>query len=91
MKAAEEAKALLAEKPYLQGFKIFKQETSWVTGRTKVEFFIKRRRLIRWRVVMRPHPFGVRPRPLKFESEREARDWIERNYPPVVKTNEIPL
>ena len=88
----EEAKALLAEKPYIKGFKIFKRETFWVTGRSKVEFYIKRRRFLGWKCVRRPTGYKLRIAHIYyFDSEREARNWIEQNYPPTVKTQEIPF
>jgi hypothetical protein len=91
MKTAEEAKALLAEKPLLQGFRIFREVTTQFSGSTKEVYYIKERmRPFGWKWVKRRGNFRHK-RILPFESEHEARTWIERQQPPKKKLEEVPL
>jgi hypothetical protein len=89
---AEEAKALLAEKLFIKDFRIFRMTTTWINGHDKIEFFVKeRRKLFGWKWVKRRGQYGRRVRLLRFDSEFEARQWIERNYPPKLKMEEVRL
>jgi hypothetical protein len=86
---AQHAKALLSEKPYLKGFKVFEKVTTWVTGNHKTEYFIKQKRLFGWKWVKRQSKFGKKRRILSFDSEAEARRWIEEHYPPKIEVREV--
>jgi hypothetical protein len=90
--ASDEAKALLAGKPYMKGFRIFKYTKTYAgeKGRVIQHFFLKKRILpLIWADVK--YGTGRSRERRTFERMEQIEDYVISVQPPVEKTEEVKL